>query len=128
MTLGDTTFEDAVRAFIAFLADNGMDKPILWVFTEDVYSRKTDKFETDFWLKLPLPADNEKFARRHFELGKRKGFGLALTAFASCDEGLCCSFVVPTDDEDAQYMLMGPEHLKLFFRQSRYANRRSCSQ
>lgn len=115
MTLGDTTFEDAKNNFIAFLADNALNKPILWVFTEDVYSRKAEKFEKDFWLKLPRPAENEEFARRHFEFGKRQGFGLALIAFASCDEGLCCSFIVPADDEDAQYMLMGPEHLKYSF-------------
>lgn len=115
MTLADTSFEDAKKIFTVFLADNGMDARILWVFREDVYSRRTDKFETDFWLKLPLPSENEKLAKHHFEFGKRKGFGLALTAFASCDEGLCCSFVVPTDDEDAQYMLMGPQHLKYSF-------------
>lgn len=112
MTLAETAFEDAKSAFTAFLANNGLDTRILWVFNEDLYSRNTDLFKTDFWLKLPLPSANEDFARRHFEMGKKKGFGLALTAFASCDEGLCCSFIVPTDDEDAQYMLMGPEHLK----------------
>ena len=112
MTLADTTFEETIRTFTAFLAENGMDTRILWVFREDVYSRKTDLFKTAFWLKLPLPAENEELARRHFETGKKKGFGLGLTAFASCEDGLCCSFVIPADDEDAQYMLMGPQHLK----------------
>jgi len=115
MGIAETSFDEAKEFFTNFLAENGLTQPILWVFTQDVYSFKTDKYTKKFWLKLPLPADNEEFARRHFEFGKRQGFGLALTAFASCAEGLCCSFIVPTDDEDAQYMLMGPEHLKYSF-------------
>jgi hypothetical protein len=115
MTLQETSFEDAVLEFRKFLTDNGLTEPILWVFEEDIFSRRTDTFEKDFWLKIPLPEENEEFARRHFELGKHRGFGLGLSAFARCDEGLCCSFIVPTDDEDAQYMLLGPEHLKYSF-------------
>lgn len=115
MNLEETTFEDAQSGFTNFLKENELNGPILWVFKEDIYSRRTDRFEVDFWLRLPLSAENEKFAKRHFELGKLRGFGLGLTAFASCEEGLCCSFLVPTDDEDAQWMLMGPQHLKYSF-------------
>jgi len=102
MTLADTSFDEAKKAFADFLSQNGFDVPILWVFREDVLSRKTDRYEKDFWLKLPLPDENEELARSHFEFGKKQGFGLGLSAFASCPEGLCCSFVVPADDEDAQ--------------------------
>lgn len=115
MTLTKLNFEDAQKEFKAFLAANGLEKPILWTFREDIYSRKTDKFRTDFWLKLPLPKQNQEFAKFHFELGKEKGVGLGLTAYASCEEGLCCSFVVPEDAEDGQYLLMDPEHLKYSF-------------
>lgn len=115
MNLQETTFEGAVVAFRTFLSDNGLDEPILWVFQEDTLSREQKTLTYDFWLKLPLPEENESFARMHFELGKRRGFGLGLAAFAQCDEGVCCGFVVPTDEEDAQYMFMGPEHLKFSF-------------
>ena len=115
MTLADTGFEEAGKEFKTFLATNRMDTRILWVFKEDIYSRKTDTFRTDFWLKLPLPNRNSELAKFHFEIGKQRGFGLGLTAFASCEEGLCCSFVVPADTEDGQYMLMNPEHLKYSF-------------
>ena len=115
MGITETSFDEATEFFTNFLAQNGLTQPILWVFTEDVYSLKTDKYTKEFWLKLPLPADNEEFARRHFEFGKEQGFGICLTAFASCSQGLCCSFIVPTDDLDAQYLLMGPEHMKYSF-------------
>jgi hypothetical protein len=115
MGIAETSFEEAKQEFTSFLAQNGLDQPILWVFTEDVYSVKSDIYSKDFWLKLPLPAENEEFARRHFEFGKEQGFGICLTAFASCDDGLCCSFIVPTDDLDAQYLQMGPEHMKYSF-------------
>jgi len=115
MTLSDTTFEEATNEFVAFLNANALTGPILWVFEEDTLSRKKDTYTANFWLKLPLPDENQKFAEKHFNLGKGRGFGLSLTAFACCDEGLCCSFAVPIDTEDAQYMLMGPEHLKYAF-------------
>jgi hypothetical protein len=115
MTLKETSFEDAKREFVAFLTDNGLAERILWVFKEDTLSLKTDTYQTGFWLKLPLPDDNEKFAEKYFELGKARGFGVGLVAFASCSEGLCCSFIVPTDQEDAEYFLMSPEHLKYSF-------------
>ena len=113
--IAETSFEQAKQEFTSFLVQNGLDQTILWVFTEDVYSWKTDKYSKEFWLKLPLPVDNEEFARRHFEFGKEQGFGICLTAFASCSDGLCCSFIVPADDLDAQYLLMGPEHIKYSF-------------
>jgi len=115
MSLANTSFKEAKRDFTAFLAANGLLQPILWVFKEDTLSQSTDTYKSDFWVKLPLPDENEEFAEMQFALGKSRGFGLVLTAFASCSYGLCCSFVVPTDDEDAQYMLMGPEHLKYSF-------------
>lgn len=104
-----------MREFRDFLNANGLHRPILWVFEEDVYCRKSDEYRKDFLLKLPLPSENEQLARLHFELGKAKGFGLGLAAFASCDEGLCCSFLVPADELDAQYMLTGAQHLKYSF-------------
>ena len=115
MNLADTSFEDAKESFRAFLADNGMRGPILWVFREDVFSRNINLYPREFWLKLPIPRANEEFAKSQFEVGKSRGFGMGLIAFARCDEGLCCSLVVPTDDEDAQYMMLGPEHLKMSY-------------
>ena len=115
MGIAETSFTEAKREFVEFLTANGLTEPILWVFEEDILSRITERFRKDFWLRLPLPQENETFAEMHFELGKRRGFGVALIAFARCDRGLCCSFIVPADDEDAQYMLMGPEHLKYSF-------------
>jgi hypothetical protein len=92
-----------------------MDQRILWVFKEDVYCRNSATFKTDFWLKLPIPQANESIARSHFELAKAKNLGLALTAFATCEDGLCCSFVVPVDREDAQMLQMNPEYLRYSF-------------
>jgi hypothetical protein len=118
MTISEMTFEDAKREFREFLVKNGLDKPILWVFIEDVYSSRSDRYTTSFWLRLPTPAVNEECARRHFECGKAQGFGVALSAFASCADGLCCSFIVPDEEEDAAYMLMGPEYMRYSYTNS----------
>jgi hypothetical protein len=115
MTLETLNFKDAVAEFSAFLAENGLTQPLLWAFQEDVVSEKTNTFKTLFWVRLPLPGDSEQRAERHFELGKSKGLGMALAAYAVCDDGLLCSFVVPADSVDSEYLMIRPDQIKYSF-------------
>lgn len=115
MTLHGMSFNDAVDEFRSFLEANGLTQPLLWAFQDDIVSEKTNTFKTLFWVRLPLPVDSEQFAKRHFELGKSKGLGMGLAAYAVCDEGLLCSFVIPADTEDSEFLMIRPEQIKYSF-------------
>lgn len=92
-----------------------MPEEILWVFSEDVFSRNTKFDEMDFWLKLPISSENEKFAAKHYRIAQQKNLGVALSAFALCEEKVCCSLIVPKDREDSEYLLMSPKYIKFSF-------------
>lgn len=72
MLIAETSFSQAVKEFKNFLADNDLPTDSLWVFREDVISRNTKFYETDFWIKLPLSSENEGLAERHYEIGRKK--------------------------------------------------------
>jgi hypothetical protein len=112
MIIAQTSFDEAVGEFKKFLAENNIPSEILWLFKEDVFSRNVEFHALDFWLKLPLPEENEKLAEKHYEIGRQKNFGLGLSAFALCEGKVCCAVVIPKDKEDSEYMLMSPEYLK----------------
>ena len=107
-----TTWNEAFKTFRNFLDENGESFPILWVFKEDVFSPKTKDFTTQFWVRLPIPLENEKYVEASYQRAQKKGVGVGFSAFARCDQGLCCSVIIPADEEDAQYMLMSPAYVK----------------
>jgi hypothetical protein len=115
MIISETSFAEAVIEFKEFLKENNLPTDILWVFSEDVFSRNIKLFETDFWLKLPLPKENEKFAAKHYKIGQQKNLGVGLSAFALCEDKICCSLIIPTDKEDSEYLFMSPKYLKFSF-------------
>ena len=118
MTLLEMDFQKAVTEFTEFLGENGLSGPLLWAFREDVISQKSGVYKAAFLVRLPLPNINNTLAERHFEIGKSKGLGMALTAYASCDEGLLCSFVVPVDQEDSEYLMLWPDQIRYSFVQN----------
>ena len=97
------------------MANNDLPTEILWLFQEDVFSRNTEFYETDFWIKLPIPYENEKLAEIQYKIGRQKGLGLSISAFAICENKVCCSFIIPKDQEDSEYLFMSPEYLKFSF-------------
>lgn len=112
MIIAETSFTQATQEFERFLADNNLPTEILWVFLEDSFSRNTDLHETHFWLKLPLPEENEKFAETHYKIGQQKNLGICISAFALCEDKVCCSLVIPKDKEDSEILFMSPKYLK----------------
>ena len=110
--VADTSFAEAGTSFREFLDENGETEPILWTFVEDVCSRNTNHHETKFWVKLPIPQENENFAEICFKLAKRRNLGVALVAYARCEYGLCCAIIMPADEEDAQYSMMTPTAIR----------------
>lgn len=115
LIIAEVSFEQAVENFKKFLARNNLSTDILWIFVEDTYSRNNEFHETNFWLKLPIPEDNEKAAKAYYTIGQQKEFGVCISAFALCENKICCSLIIPKDEEDSGYLLMSPKYLKFTF-------------
>jgi hypothetical protein len=112
MIISETSFAQAVNEFKEFLKENNLPTKILWIFTEDVFSRNIENHETDFWVKLPLSKENEKFAEKHYKIGQQKNLGICISAFALCENKVCCNLVIPRDLEDSEFLFMSPKYLK----------------
>lgn len=112
MIIAETSFDQAVHGFKRFLAENHLPTEILWVFIEDTFQRNNEFYETDFWLKLPLPEENEEFAKKHYKIGQQENLGVCISAFALCEDKVCCSLVIPKDKEDSEFLFMSPKYLK----------------
>jgi hypothetical protein len=115
MIISETSFVQAVNKFKEFLKENNLPPEILWIFSEDVFSRNVETHETDFWLKLPLSEENEKFVEKHYKIGQQKNLGVGISAFALCEDKICCSLIIPKDAEDSEYLFMSPQYLKFSF-------------
>src|SRR5215216_896119 len=115
MIISETSFVKAVAEFKDFLKTNNLPTEILWVFSEDVFSRNIKFHETDFWLKLPLSEENEKFAEKHYQIGQQKKLGICISAFALGENKVCCSLIIPRDTEDSELLFMSPKYLKFGF-------------
>lgn len=115
MIISETSFAEAVEEFKRFLGKNNLPTKILWVFPEDVFSRKSELYEKEFWLKLPLSDENYSLAEKHYQSGQQINLGVCLSAFALCEDKICCRLIVPKDAEDAEYSLMSPKFIKFSY-------------
>lgn len=115
MKIAETTFSQAVEEFKKNLEHDKLPTDILWVFKEDVYSRNVNYFGKDLWIKLPLLKENEKLTEKQFSIGQEKNLGICLTAFALCENKICCHLMIPNNDLESQYMLMSLEYVKFTY-------------
>ena len=115
MIIAETTFTEAEKEFKRFLAENNLPIEILWLFIEDTFSRNTKFHETRFWLKLPLPEENKILVEKQYQIGQKKHLGICLSAFALCENKICCALVIPKDQVDSEILFMSPEYLKFSF-------------
>ena len=115
MIIAETSFAQAALKFKEFLAENNLPTKILWVFTEDTFSRNNGLYETHFWIKLPLPKENKKIAEKYYKDAQQKRLGICISAFALCENSVCCSLVIPKDEQDSEYLFLSPEFLKFTF-------------
>lgn len=113
--ISEISFELAVEQFREFLADNGLPTELLWVFKEDVFCKNGDTYGTDFWLKLPLPDENEKIAKTLFKIGKTRDLGIAISGYARCEGKICCGLILPLNEEEFGYMMMSKQYMKYTF-------------
>ena len=103
----ETSFDEAQGAFKKFLQKQGHSDRLLWLFREDVISEKGVYF-----IKVPKANENERHAKDCYELGRTRGFGVALHGFCLLDNCVCCYIQLPKDDLDSQYKLMSDVYVK----------------
>lgn len=94
-------FGDAIKKFQKFLVTHHVSSELLWVFREDVTSRKRRVF-----VKEPLPSENARLAESLYERGCQRGLGVQLDALCLLGSRPCCYILLPEDELDAQYMMV----------------------
>ena len=112
MIIAETSFSQAVDEFQNFLGNNDLPTEILWVYKEDVYSQNVNYIGNELWIKLPLSDKNENLTAKQYKIGQAKNLGICLTAFAKCEDKICCHLMITNDDLDSQYMLMSNKFVK----------------
>lgn len=101
IVLQNSTFLEAKTYFQDFLAQQGVSKDLIWVFREDIIPQADG-----ILIKTPLPSRNEELVKRCYEMGYERKLGVCFIAFALLDSHPCCYVQLPSDDTEAEYMLM----------------------
>jgi hypothetical protein len=66
----------------------------------------------DYLIRVPILTKNEKLAEEGYELGRHRGFGVALHGFCVLEKRVCCYIQLPENDLDSQYKLMSDIYVK----------------
>jgi hypothetical protein len=103
----DTPFNKAQDAFKDFLKKQSLPVDLLWLFCEDVISKRGE-----YLIRVPTITESERLAEECYELGRNRGFGVALHGFCLLDKRVCCYIQLPEDDLDSQRKLMSDIYVK----------------
>ena len=103
----DTPFEKAQDTLKNFLHQQEISNDLIWLFREDVISDRGEYF-----VKVPIPTENQMFAQECYELGRSRGFGVALHALCLLEAQVCCYIRLPENELDAQYKLISDIYVK----------------
>lgn len=106
-SVADTSFDEALDDFRQFILSQKLPAQLIWIFSEDVIFQNEHIF-----IKTPVFGENALFARKCYELGQKRNFGVSLQGFCLFESQLCCYIYLPEDEVDAQYSLMSKETLK----------------
>ena len=103
----DTPFNKAQIIFKEFLKKEGLPNDLLWLFNEDVISDSGK-----YLVKVPVPTENEILAEECYDLGRLRGFGVALHGFCLLGTRVCCYIQLPENDMDSQYKMTSGLYVK----------------
>lgn len=95
------TFVNAVGQFRNFLISQQVSSELLWVFREDVTSRKQR-----ILVKEPLAAENGRLVESLYERGCQRGLGVQLDAVFLLGSRVCCYICLPEDKSDAEHLMI----------------------
>ncbi|MHC4993668.1 MAG: hypothetical protein ACYTGQ_01305 [Planctomycetota bacterium] len=99
---GKPSFEAAELGLKEFLAKNLHPNRIAWVFSEDISSSGTK-----VWVRWPIPDQNTAAAKRHYEQGLVRGFGIAIRSICVANKTTCCYVWSPPDEYEAAKSNLG---------------------
>lgn len=102
------SFQQAIETFQRFLTEQERPATLYWFFRNDLLLYKRQVF-----LRWPLPKDNRQLAEEVYQLGRKKGLGLALEVYCFDRHNAYCYVLVPEDEADAEALMM--TELKLSF-------------
>jgi len=94
-------FQEAVEDFRAFLATQGVNSKLLWIFREDVVWHQYRVF-----IRQPLPSNNERAVEVLYKRGVRRGLGISRGVLCLLKLRPCCYIRLPADEEDAEYAML----------------------
>jgi hypothetical protein len=97
------TFEVAAERFGEFLAEAGFPRTICWLTHDDILIGCRDYR----FLVHPIREAGLSMAKIAYLLGLKRELGIALTAMCASDQETFANVIVPEDDLDRQYRLMG---------------------
>ncbi len=104
-------FDESLSKYRGFLEDNGYAKDVVWITPDDVLlsGRRL------IYVRVPVPASNEREVRRLYERGMTEEKGVLLDTICEAD-GTTFSYAwVPRDQSEAELALM-PVGLKMSVR------------
>jgi hypothetical protein len=105
--IATTPFPAAQAHFQAFLAEQGADAELVWLFREDVLARGRRLL-----VRWPVRAGNEQQAEAYYEIGRERGRGVSLEAFCRLPSGVGCYIYVPESELEVEYRLISKVHVK----------------
>jgi hypothetical protein len=101
-------FARAVEQLQEFLGNQGVLRPPVWVFREDVVSVKWR-----IWVRTPLPSQNTARAEALYEQARTRGLGVVLEVLCLLDLEPYCFVWWPRDAEEASYRMVAGLKLKI---------------
>lgn len=94
-------FDHAVNSLKAFLLEQGRSDDLRWIFKEDLTWH-----DGKFFLRSPVPEENQSFAGQLYERGSEQGLGVMLDVFCLAAGTPYCYVWVPSDERDAELALL----------------------
>jgi hypothetical protein len=96
------SLDDAARRFSEFLENNGYPGNIHWVTSTDVAVDRQGKY----WIRN-RPTFGLRHAMNRYRSGVQLGLGVALHAVCANEKTTFASILIPRDETDAEYAMMG---------------------
>jgi len=111
LLLRNSSFEDSKKIFQEFLGEQQISSDLLWVFQEDVLLKKDVTL-----VKASDLERNENLAKELYEIGRKRNLGVCFHTFALLDSRPCCYIQLPSDQNEAERLLIGNSYLKCSIR------------
>lgn len=101
-------FHQAVELLVSFLATQGHQMSVIWVFREDLQMARSR-----VQVRWPVSAENDSFAREAYERARTRGLGVELRGVCRLADSACCYVWAPRDDTEAEYAFLPAGELKI---------------